>query len=219
MIGELFLVAIAFVGTVVLGAPIAARMARIQVFGRGLPADAQIERPPARTAYFEPVDFGPDSMRWPSEVDRPDEAIPQPEWPSARWDDTHFGRGKSAAAREAFAAAEAGDSRRRHREASEEQPASAPQQQAPPQPRVASSPQQDTAPPQPERQRAPAPQARQAASPAPQQPGQASQEDVARAIEQLVAQHGLAGAVQQLMQQQGWDFRTAAKFLADNRRR
>ena len=43
--------------------------------------------------------------------------------------------------------------------------------------------------------------------------------ETADAIERLVSERGLAGAVQFLMQQNGWDFRTAASFLASHRKR
>jgi hypothetical protein len=37
-------------------------------------------------------------------------------------------------------------------------------------------------------------------------------------IERLVAEHGLASAVQHIMARTGWDFRTAAQYLARARR-
>jgi hypothetical protein len=37
-------------------------------------------------------------------------------------------------------------------------------------------------------------------------------------LERLVASQGLAGAVQTIMAQTGWDFRKAAQYLANHRR-
>src|SRR5690606_5724798 len=38
---------------------------------------------------FRPLDLGPDPVRWPSEIARPDLGPELPDWPSHHWDDPH----------------------------------------------------------------------------------------------------------------------------------
>ena len=228
--------------TVIIGGPLAARLARITIFPNPIQVDPQGQRQIQRTTVFQPLDFGPDLMIWPSEHQRPDAGRPQPQWPSAKWDDPHFGKGASATARQQFDAADNARQEGRpptkrseaapplvqpaakpKQAAQAAPPATAPKEKAKPKPKPPppaakqQAPAQQAQKPQPPAKTAPAPAATTTSAPstAPTAPSA----ETADAIERLVSERGLAGAVQFLMQQNGWDFRTAASFLASHRKR
>ncbi|MCA9494695.1 MAG: hypothetical protein KC621_32425 [Myxococcales bacterium] len=79
--------------TVVLGAPVASRLARPNSWSWLKPPSAQVpDRPKIETPRaFSPLDLGPDPMRWPSQRPWAASPIPEPQWPSQSWDDEHFG--------------------------------------------------------------------------------------------------------------------------------
>jgi hypothetical protein len=90
----------ALVPTVLVGVPVALALARP---GR------LMRRPPERTRHvpraprleaaraFAPLDLGPDPVKWPSEGAWSTPTIRQPDWPSASWNDEHFGKAGRAA--------------------------------------------------------------------------------------------------------------------------
>jgi hypothetical protein len=253
-----------FLFTVVLGTlvgiPLATRLARVHVWKRTALPDMPTEREVYRRVRFEPVDFGEDNMRWPSEVTRESHGIPERPWPSQSWDDPHFGQGaKASRERAAHMAAEREKDRQqrvrdrdaenaeRNRRAqtltqqqasqaasSSRSPADRVKQARKRRPRPAPRVQQQPAVedewfeseapeqrrPEPQRQ----PERRRAKpkpKPKPQAPAQSSGGDGLpdrAAVEKMVAEMGLAGAVQQLMKTQGWDFKTAAAWLGRVRR-
>ncbi|MCB9687012.1 MAG: hypothetical protein H6738_22050 [Alphaproteobacteria bacterium] len=79
--------------TVVLGAPVASRLARPTTWSWLKRPVAQVpDRPRIETPRaFAPLDLGPDPMRWPSQRPWAASPIPEPQWPSQSWDDEHFG--------------------------------------------------------------------------------------------------------------------------------
>lgn len=254
MVIDLCAFAMTAVMTVIIGGPVAARLARITIFAAPSHVDPQGARQAQHITVFQPVDFGPDLMIWPSEHPRPDAGRPQPPWPSAKWDDPHFGKGASATARQQFDAADSarqeGRTATKRSEAAPPLVKPAPKQAAPKQAAPQAKPVQQRAAPQKQAQRQPAqpkpkasveqrvqqsgqpkaaqqpkappraaPQPSRAAPPAAAAPQAPTPQETSDAIERLVAERGLAGAVQFLMQQNGWDFRTAASFLASHRKR
>lgn len=153
---------------------------------------------------FRPLDLGPDPVRWPSEIARPDLGPELPDWPSHHWDDPHFGeRARKARRAEAHRAAEAAHRRQ--------------------------DPSRST--PEPSEPAEARPARGEAPSPPPGLPRSASdllvlfdrelRDEVPGLdeIEHLMAQHGLAGTVKVIMDRTGWDFRQAAQHLARVRRR
>jgi len=81
-----------FFVTAMVGTPLAAILARSQDWlDDGGKHDHREPLDVYKGIGFEPLDLGPDLMRWPSEVERPSTSLPVPEWPSKSWDDPHFG--------------------------------------------------------------------------------------------------------------------------------
>ena len=80
-----------FMATAILGAPLAALLARPEDWSKEKDLAREDRVTTTGVAGFEPLDLGPDLMRWPSEVERPITKMPAPEWPSKSWDDPHFG--------------------------------------------------------------------------------------------------------------------------------
>jgi len=213
MIGVLcaFLTAAFF--TLALGIPIATRLARVQVWRRPAIADVVGERGGHHGRLFEPVDFGPVKMKWPSEIPREGHGVPEPPWPSAGWDDEHFGR-KGLSAEQL---------RARSQDAAVVKPT--------PQPRKASHNPVDPVPKRkPKRKKtkerkrqappsepSPQPEPEYVIPPAAESGGAADLPDK-WAVEEMVSELGLAGTVQHLMRTQGWDFKTAAGWLGRIRR-
>ena len=84
--------------TIVLGTPLAVRLARPAGLRKcAAPDNIGGMRSHARTAPFEPIDLGPDQMEWPSERNDEWPDLQPPPWPSASWDDEHFGKSARAA--------------------------------------------------------------------------------------------------------------------------
>lgn len=185
----LFTLAMGALFTVVLGVPLATRLARAHVWRRtALPTGEGSRDQYERLFPFEPLDLGPDTMRWPSEVTRESHAMPLARWPSESWDDTHFGKGAPAAV------------------------AALPVKTKPkPKPAKKAKARKIQKPKFiPESQ--PAAKAK-APRPAPTSSGGGGLPDRA-AVETMIADLGLAGTVQALMRSQGWDFKQAASWLA-----
>lgn len=242
----------------VVGTPIAVRVARPKLWSRGhLPHDhtGPAAAPPPS---FQPLDLGPDPMRWPSENPWKKKGQKELPWPSQTWDDPHFGahwrnhtdgdaaddayERKQAARRAAVAEARRLEDQRSQQRA-DSRPAPAPsgtraQQQARKEMRAL----RERATQMTQQVQAqigdPREQLREQAARAAQQARQAAEQEVKRQVqqrapaasqamanvpsaaelEQLVAQVGLAGTVQKIMERTGWDFKTAAQHLARARR-
>lgn len=208
MFTEVLLLSFGALSVIMAGVPIVSRLAEPAAWGPRYPVPERLRaaaRPVETKRSFEPLDLGPDPVRWPSETQRADEGRPLPDWPSAHWDDPHFGAG----AREARV------------EASHAQ-----QQQRALERRAAPS----TPAPQPAREPARGP--RRAERPSfglhtlfeasgDPDPLVTSADDLPSLdeIERLMAQHGLAGTVKAIMDATGMDFRDAAAHLARLRRR
>jgi hypothetical protein len=205
-----FFESLALVGGLVvtgfLGLPIAAFLARPQEWlpGREEVAPNRVPSPVMRSA-FEPLDLGPDLMRWPSEVGRESTAPPLPAWPSASWDDPQFGafhRREEAASGEEIAKARAvpQPSERQGLKRSVTERPKVEEAFFEPEPPV-------QAPEQIERPLEKKPQ------------GGASTGDLPSPaeLEAMVGSIGLAGTVQEIMKRTNWDFRRAAHHLAKAR--
>jgi hypothetical protein len=197
-----------FLATSWLGLPLVAFLARPEQWLTNSEENSP-ERilPSVNRAAFEPLNLGPDLMKWPSEVARPSTASPLPEWPSLSWNDTHFGsfhKHQSPAKVESRAViAEARrEVLRQHRET----------QQAP-----AKSEADDIKldgahhAPTPQ-QAAPSPLNAAAEALLAEVPSPAE-------LEAMVGSIGLAGTVQEIMKRTNWDFRRAAHYLAKARQR
>lgn len=214
MFAVLVTFAFALVATMVVGIPIATRLAQVHVWKRTALPEMPSERENYQPVRFEPVDFGPDPIQWPSEVSRESHGIPEPPWPSSTWTDEHFGKQARAlhAANEAREDRE--DARRDAVQAKRQLAVEQRQQQAEenrgPQrtrERREEQPiQSRKAPPRRKKRKQPTPEPR---ATAPVEPGMPDPNQV----ERLVAELGLAGTVQHLMKTQGWDFKTAAAWL------
>lgn len=224
MIGELVAFGFGLVLTSAVGVPLIARLAQAHVWRRSARPDARDKQVFTAKSMFEPVDFGPDLMRWPSEIERPDTNVPAPQWPSASWDDPHFGKAARALASQQGAQEAGRAADRAARQAAKPAPRTAPAKprpaarQAPPQ--QAEKPAREAAreAPKPAREAPKAKPAAQKPAPRPQPPPEPARQagglpDRA-AVEQMVSELGLAGTVQHLMRTQGWDFKEAAGWLA-----
>jgi hypothetical protein len=192
----------ALVPTVLVGVPVALAMSRPGALRAHAARGSHVPRTKVDVARaYEPLDLGPDPVHWPSERAWPSSTFRSPDWPSASWNDEHFGmRAKKAAAAAATAAAASApppeESRRNLRKTS----------RAPKTELVAFEP----VPP-------PAPILVNEIGSAPGLPNlQAPDRDE---IEQLIQDLGLAGTVQRIIERTGWDFRKAAQHLARSRQR
>lgn len=206
---ELSILLIGTVVTVGMGAPLVARIARAPLLSRHAPAAPRPDRTDLQhVTTLTPIDFGPDTMTWPSETARTAAPRPTLEWPSLAWTDDPFGT------RDTTLKAEAA-SREVDRRANAARAA-------------ISRGESPRALAQPKRAKpAPKAKAKLAASTSPDVPAVATFfEDVPAQpqlpspaqLQQLLETKGLAGTVRHLMQQTGWDLDTVAKFIAENRR-
>jgi hypothetical protein len=224
MFGELVAFGVGLLLTAALGIPLAARLAQAQVWRRSAPRDGVSSRPAfAGRALFEPVDFGPDLMKWPSEIPRLDTRVPEPAWPSAHWDDPHFG--KAARAHAKTAPVDDGRSGRPNHKPHAERPAR-PARPAPENPEAQPPKQSAQKPAAPKSAPRKAKRAPPDAPPAPidvapPAPPAAGADGLPGPdqLEAMIGELGLAGTVQALMRQHGWDFKQAAGWLARSRKR
>lgn len=211
--------------TIAIGSPLATRLANAHVWRRSAPADQFRERVEVAVRNFEPLDFGEDLMKWPSEQDRAVAPFPEPAWPSENWDDADFGRGAGRRAEEIVeknAARQEQDTARRERRADTkagrpERRHVRPEPRPTSPPKAAQRPTSQARPPakRPPVQRAP-PSVKKQASPPATKGGSAP--PTKAELEGMIQSLGLAGTVQHLMRDNGWDFKTAAAWLARARK-
>ena len=203
---EILLAIGALVLVLVVGVPVITLLVRrpawSSTYGRldQVTIPASIDVPPA----FVPLKMTPFALRWPSETERVSTSIPEPPWPSETWDDEYFGaKARADLAKMKKAVEDIEENRRRvslenARSLEEDYGDDGPERttrRPPPEPT-------STQPPTPRSETRPAP------------PGP-SPEETARMVQEL----GLAGAVEEIRGQTGWDFRTAAQYLANNLRK
>lgn len=188
----------ALIPTLLIGVPLALAVSKRGSLRPHAARGKHVPRPKVEVARaYVPLDLGPDPVHWPSERAWPSSARPSPDWPSASWNDEHFGRKKSAAA-----------------------PQPAPQPH--PEPRRG-APRRPTRRPAPEDlvvyepQPTPAPVLINAIGSALGVPNTRAPDR--EEIEHLIEQLGLAGTVQKIIDRTGWDFRQAAQHLARTRQR
>jgi len=202
---EALIVAMIFGLGSLLGVPVAWVIGRRRRAMRFAPLDkttiALFERREITTRTFEPIDFGPMLMKWPSEMGRVEKGVPEPDWPSQSWNDTHFGQWW----RDRDGDAVSTSRRERAQPVTSERVAT---------PRPAKK--------RPQRQRqTPPPQAvRQQSRPAQPRKSNTSPSGLPEpaVLKRMVDKNGLAHTVQFIMQKTGWDFRESAQFLAKIRR-
>ncbi|MEZ4319118.1 MAG: hypothetical protein R3F61_16505 [Myxococcota bacterium] len=215
MLTTIVMFSFTLIATVAVGIPLAARMAQAHVWKRTALPEMPSDRDQYERMRFEPVDFGPDLIQWPSEIERESFAVAEPPWPSASWNDEHFGRYSGSAM-----SPQSTDEAKPRRTQNEAQKALKPKErrrQAPPKEQQRPAQQQQRAEaPRPEPQARPEPQ-RPATRPPPAPAGRGQLPDSAE-VERMVAEMGLAGTVQHLMKTQGWDFKTAAGWLGRARK-
>jgi hypothetical protein len=229
----------AAIATAVIGTPIASSLARPAKFRRVEGAGTSSKR--TRTDVvraFEPLDLGPDPIKWPSErAWNLASTLQVPAWPSQSWNDEHFGRHwrdgvkqpddlgfHAMAARrlneEGVVVASAAAANAPKREPKKAQPKPAPKPQ-PPKPQA--KPAQGAAPAKEKgprrRQGSGVDQAKGEVTffqEPPKAPAAGTPQGVPdpAEIEHLISTVGLAGTVQTIMSRTGWDFREAAQYLA-----
>jgi len=161
---------------------------------------ADVDLPPA----FQPLEMEPFTLRWPSEVKRPKTALPEPPWPSETWDDVFFGAHARSDLRQAALA-------RKETEAKRER---AIQRDAEARREPKKKKHKKAKTPEPNQREAREQASREVFRETRSGPQGPSPEQVA----QMVKQYGLAGAVEHIRDQTGWDFRTAAQYLANTLR-
>lgn len=183
------------------------------------------DAPPA----FTPLEMDPFRLRWPSEIQRVTTNIPDPPWPSETWDDEYFGaearrdvqKMKDMAARidqtrqeqkekelkrlenERQRRAQRAAEQKAQQEASEEQFFKKTKRESSRDRELVQYEERR----QPERSQ---PGQTRRNEPRPQADNLPDPQDIARMVRNV----GLAGAVDELRGQTGWDFRTAAQHLA-----
>ncbi len=211
-----------FLAATAIGLPLAGRFARPQGWRAPYPDTPVEPREHWHGVGFEPVDFGPDIMKWPSENPWEVKQRPEPLWPSQTWNDTHFGQhwnrnGQStppvvSMAQETASRQTAAKAKQAKKSADQRQE------------RMKDAVRQAAAQAQ-ERAQQVAVQAGQAAYEAAEQQFEdttgVTLDEIPKPaeLERLVGELGLAGTVQVIMQRTNWDFRTAAQYLAKARRR
>ncbi len=195
MVVELLMFFGALVPTLLVGVPLALAMSRPGSLRAHPSRGSHVPRPKVEVARaFEPLDLGPDPVHWPSERAWPTSTIRSPDWPSASWNDEHFGRAGKKHAPPVEPAPEAAEPRRGVR-----RPARRPT------PELVVF---ETAPP-------PAPVlVNEIGSPVGLPNTMAPDREE---IERLIDELGLAGTVQRIIDRTGWDFRKAAQHLARSR--
>lgn len=218
----------ALVLTAVVGVPLAVRLARPKIWGRSqILAMPRAGAAPPTKPSFTPLDLGPDPMRWPSQDPWKKNMTAELPWPSQTWDDPHFGRhwdktviGDAADAayerRQADRRARAEEQRQAEANARIEQPASSSTAQRARQ--EMRQIRERAARMKAEVQGQAEQKARQVRKAAPQIADAVSNVPPPAELERLVASVGLAGTVQEIMKRTGWDFKTAAQYLAKARR-
>lgn len=202
----------ALLATLLIGIPLLSAVGRQQRrFRRFRPVDqvvlpSLVDAPPA----FTPLEMEPFRLSWPSETARERTSIPEPPWPSETWDDEYFGaeaRKDLSRMKETVAAIEE-NSRRvslenaaslRRADRQERRERAEGSWSEPPQP-LSEPPRAEPTPPAP-------PEPTPAAGPSPQE------------VAQMVQDLGLAGAVEEIRDRTGWDFKAAAQYLASTLRR
>jgi hypothetical protein len=147
---------------------------------------------------FEPLQLAEPALRWPSQSPWPKTRLPKQPWPSETWEGDFFGRKGGAFESLPSRADEGSDWPDRP---VEPEPAPQPQRQQPQQRKKAEKPERPKKP----QQRAPEP-----AKAAPVTAAEPTPEEVLTWVRQL----GLAGAVEKVRERTGWDFQSAAQFLA-----
>jgi hypothetical protein len=195
---EVLMFLAALVPTVLLGVPLALALSRPGALRPHAARGRHVPRPRVDVARaYVPLDLGPDPVHWPSERAWPSSTSRSPDWPSASWNDEHFGKaGKKAllAIESARPAAELRRAARRpHRGPTTDplvvvEPAPVPASALVPQVGAAIGLPNVQAPSRDE-------------------------------IEHLIEQLGLAGTVQRIIDRTGWDFRKAAQHLARMRQK
>lgn len=235
MILEAMALIAAAVGTVVIGAPIASRLAQPSSFGRTAPREKHARQRTEVTSAFRPLDLGPDPIKWPSE--RPwslDSTLKVPEWPSKSWNDENFGRHwRDGTVRDV---ADRGFHAMAARRTAENKPTPQPKPEPRKSSKSATKAAKSTESASPRKRQQTANAARKAAEQAQDITAEASffveegatQSQAAETrsgvpsaaeLEHLIATIGLAGTVQAIMQRTGWDFREAAQYLAKSRQK
>lgn len=160
---------------------------------------------------IEPIDFGPDPVKWPSEVrsDRP--TRPELQWPSTQWDDDHFG-GSSAT--------EAAETARRKAEKAAFEARKASRAQVSPSGATAKrrvdagGTSRAPARPAPQRKRKVTLKPRKTAPASGESPPASGAASEAAEVQQMLAEQGLAQTVRTLQQQTGWSLERITAFLA-----
>lgn len=210
-----------FLGAALFGLPFVARLARPHGWRSTYPETDMERRDHWQEVGFEPLNFGPDVMRWPSEtpwtLTTPKEVL----WPSQTWNDTHFGQhwNRERAPKQAIPVLEEEVSRPVGAKSVQDPPPDAERQK---QMRAAIKRAADVAQSKAE---GVAEQAKQAVYEQVEQRVESATGVQLDAIpkpaelERLVGEVGLAGTVQIIMKRTNWDFRTAAQYLAKARRR
>ncbi|MBW1881602.1 MAG: hypothetical protein JRJ84_24860 [Deltaproteobacteria bacterium] len=195
----------AFLGVLLMGAAVLGALGSRKRWRGYADADiqsliAEIDRPPA----FEPLEMEPFTMSWPSEIDRPKTALPERPWPSETWDDVYFGAQARGDLRKAAIAAQDAEVRR----------AQAVQRNA--EAHRQSSKKHKAKKREPTERELREQQSRETLQQTRQQEGH--QGPTPEQVAQMVKQYGLAGAVEHIRDETGWDFRTAAQYLANTLR-
>jgi hypothetical protein len=189
----------ALVPTLLVGVPIALALSKPGALRAHASRGSHVPRTKVEVARaYEPLDLGPDPVHWPSEHPWPSSSVRDPDWPSASWNDEHFGKSAKKAAATAAAAAASAPPPAEPRRGLRRAPRS-PQHEL-----VAFEP----IPP-------PAPVLVNEIGAAPGLPN--LQAPDREEIERLINELGLAGTVQRIIERTGWDFRKAAQHLARSR--
>ena len=206
MLAGLILIAMLML-TMIIGTPIALALARPTAFRRRAPRTAE----PTRVAYirtpFVPLELGQDTVKWPSEMPPRSVPRPVPPWPSELWKDEYFGQNRKKLPELTSTSAQKTipPTTKKKKAKKQQQPVQQKQQQPVQQPRAAVKQVKQTL------EDAFFEQDQGSARPR----GAPSQQE----IEALVGRLGLAGAVQEIMNRTGWDFRQAAHYLAKSRQK
>jgi hypothetical protein len=190
----------ALVPTLLVGVPLALALSKPGAFRAHASRGKHVPRSKVEVARaYAPLDLGPDPVHWPSERPWSSSGVRNPDWPSASWNDEHFGKSakKAAAAAAAVSAQPAPEPARRPLRRASRAP----------------TPELGVFEPVPP----PAPVLVNEIGRAPGLP--TLQAPDREEIERLIDEVGLAGTVQRIIERTGWDFRKAAQHLARSRQR
>ena len=184
--------------TVLVGTPFALAMARPASFRHRAARTADATRSSYSRVAFVPLDLGEDKIKWPSEMAPRTAPRAVPPWPSELWNDEYFGQNRKKLPELTGPTAK------------KAAPAKAKKKTA------------KKAKPQVQKKKAQKKKVQPSAEDAfftqntkPQPQGAPNRQE----IEALVGRLGLAGAVQEIMNRTGWDFRQAAHYLAKSRQK